>query len=150
FGVDPDANNDAMSEEEIKIIINNSYNGGEINQTELAYMQNIFSFDERQAKDIMVPRTQMITMNEPFNVDELLDTIKKHQFTRYPITADGDKDHVKGFINVKEFLTEYASGKQMKVSNYVHDLPMISETTRISDALVRMQREHVHISLIID
>ena len=42
FGVDPDANNDAMSEEEIKIIINNSYNGGEINQTELAYMQNIF------------------------------------------------------------------------------------------------------------
>ncbi|WP_394856727.1 hemolysin family protein [Staphylococcus saprophyticus] len=150
FGVDPDANNDAMSEEEIKIIINNSYNGGEINQTELAYMQNIFSFDERQAKDIMVPRTQMITMNEPFNVDELLETIKEHQFTRYPITADGDKDHVKGFINVKEFLTEYASGKQIKVSNYIHDLPMISETTRISDALVRMQREHVHISLIID
>lgn len=65
-----------MSEEEIKIIINNSYNGGEINQTELAYMQNIFSFDERHAKDIMVPRTQMVTLNEPFNVDELLDTIK--------------------------------------------------------------------------
>ncbi|KRG09188.1 hemolysin family protein [Staphylococcus sp. NAM3COL9] len=150
FGVDPDANNDAMSEEEIKIIINNSYNGGEINQTELAYMQNIFSFDERQAKDIMVPRTQMATLNEPFNVNELLDTIKEHQFTRYPITEDGDKDHVKGFLNVKEFLTEYASGKPIKVGNYVHDLPMISETTRISDALVRMQREHVHISLIID
>ncbi len=41
FGVNPDAQTDAMSEE-IKIIINNSYNGGEINQTELAYMQNIF------------------------------------------------------------------------------------------------------------
>ena len=148
FGVDPDAQSDAMSEEEIKI--NNSYNGGEINQTELAYMQNIFSFDERQAKDIMVPRTQMITLNEPFNVDELLETIKEYQFTRYPITEDGDKDHVKGFINVKEFLTEYASGKTIKIANYIHELPMISETTRISDALVRMQREHVHISLIID
>ena len=43
----------------------------------------------------MVPRTQMVTLNEPFNVDELLDTIKEHQFTRYPITEDGDKDHVK-------------------------------------------------------
>ena len=150
FGFDPDAQTDAMSEEEIKIIINNSYNGGEINQTELAYMQNIFSFDERHAKDIMVPRTQMVTLNEPFNVDELLDTIKEHQFTRYPITEDGDKDHVKGFINVKEFLTEYASGKPIKIANYIHELPMISETTRISDALVRMQREHVHISLIID
>lgn len=150
FGFDPDAQSDAMSEEEIKIIINNSYNGGEINQTEHAYMQNIFSFDERHAKDIMVPRTQMVTLNEPFNVDELLETIKEHQFTRYPITEDGDKDHVKGFINVKEFLTEYASGKPIKIANYIHELPMISETTRISDALIRMQREHVHISLIID
>ena len=150
LGVDPDAQADAMSEEEIKIIINNSYNGGEINQTELNYMQNIFSFDERHAKDIMVPRTQMVTLNEPFNVDELLDTIKEHQFTRYPITEDGDKDHIKGFINVKEFLTEYASGKTIKISNYIHELPMISETTRISDALVSMQRKHVHISLIID
>ena len=43
----------------------------------------------------MVPRTQMVTLNEPFNVDELLDTIKEHQFTRYPITEDGDKDHIK-------------------------------------------------------
>ncbi|MCH4475253.1 hemolysin family protein [Staphylococcus haemolyticus] len=150
LGVDPDAQTNAMSEEEIKIIINNSYNGGEINQTELNYMQNIFSFDERHAKDIMVPRTQMVTLNEPFNVDELLETIKEHQFTRYPITEDGDKDHIKGFINVKEFLTEYASGKPIKINNYIHELPMISETTPISDALVRMQREHVHISLIID
>ena len=150
LGVDPDAQTDAMSEEEIKIIINNSYNGGEINQTELNYMQNIFQFDERHAKDIMVPRPQMVTLNEPFNVDELLETIKEHQFTRYPITEDGDKDHIKGFINVKEFLTEYASGKPIKINNYIHELPMISETTRISDALVRMQREHVHISLIID
>ena len=150
LGVNPDAQADAMSEEEIKIIINNSYNGGEINQTELNYMQNIFSFDERHAKDIMVPRTQMVTLNEPFNVDELLETIKEHQFTRYPITEVGDKVHIKGFINVKEFLTEYASGKTIKISNYIHELPMISETTRISDALVSMQREHVHISLIID
>ncbi|REI15137.1 hemolysin family protein [Staphylococcus felis] len=150
FGADPNAGNDAMSEEELKIIMNNSYHGGEINQTELAYMQNIFSFDERHAKDIMVPRTQMITLNEPFNIDELLETIKEHQFTRYPITEDGDKDHIKGFINVKEFLTEYASGVPIKISNYIHELPMISESTRISDALVRMQREHVHMSLIID
>ena len=61
----------------------------------LRICKNIFSFDERHAKDIMVPRTQMVTLNEPFNVDELLDTIKEHQFTRYPITEDGDKDHVK-------------------------------------------------------
>ena len=58
------------------------------------------------AKDIMVPRTQMITLTEPFNIDELLEIINEHHYTRYPITEDGDKDHIVGFINVKEFLTE--------------------------------------------
>ncbi len=40
-------------------------------------------------------------------------------------TDDGDKDHIKGFINVKKFLTEYASGKTIKIANYIHELPMI-------------------------
>ena len=64
-------------------------------------MQNIFHLMNVMQKILWC--TQMVTLNEPFNVDELLDTIKEHQFTRYPITEDGDKDHVKGFINVKEF-----------------------------------------------
>ncbi len=58
--------------------------------------------DERHAKDINRTKTQMITLNEPFNLDELLETIKEHQFTRLSITDDGN-DHIKGFINVKEF-----------------------------------------------
>ncbi|TEB40300.1 CBS domain-containing protein, partial [Flavobacterium circumlabens] len=90
----------AMSEEELKLIMTQSYQSGEINHTELAYMQNIFSFDERLAKDIMVPRTQMVTLTEPFNIEELLEIINEHHYTRYPITEDGDKDHIKGFINV--------------------------------------------------
>ena len=103
FGFDPDAQTDAMSEEEIKIIINNSYNRGEINQTELDICRISFSFDERHAKDIMVPRTQMITLNEPFNVDELLETIKEHQFTRHPITEDGIKTMSKDLLTLRNF-----------------------------------------------
>ena len=140
IGIQPTNEEQAMSEEELKLIMTQSYQSGEINHTELAYMQNIFSFDERLAKDIMVPRTQMVTLTEPFNIEELLEIINEHHYTRYPITEDGDKDHIKGFINVKEFLTEYASGEQIKINNYVHDLPLIHEVTRISDALVKMQK----------
>ncbi|MEX6012745.1 hemolysin family protein [Mammaliicoccus sciuri] len=150
IGIQPTNEEQAMSEEELKLIMTQSYQSGEINHTELAYMQNIFSFDERLAKDIMVPRTQMVTLTEPFNIEELLEIINEHHYTRYPITEDGDKDHIKGFINVKEFLTEYASGEQIKINNYVHDLPLIHEVTRISDALVKMQKDHVHMELVID
>ncbi|MBC9874740.1 hemolysin family protein [Macrococcoides bohemicum] len=150
FGVQPADHEQAMSEEELKIIMTQSYQSGEINHTELAYMQNIFSFDERLAKDIMVPRTQMITLTQPFNIDELLEVINEHQFTRYPISEDGDKDHIIGFINVKEFLTKYASGNPVRIKDHIHDLPLIHEVTRISDALIKMQRERVHIALVID
>ena len=105
IGIQPTNEEQAMSEEELKLIMTQSYQSGEINHTELAYMQNIFSFDERLAKDIMVPRTQMVTLTEPFNIEELLEIINEHHYTRYPISEDGDKDHIKGFINVKEFLT---------------------------------------------
>lgn len=150
IGIQPTNEEQALSEEELKLIMTQSYQSGEINHTELAYMQNIFSFDERLAKDIMVPRTQMVTLTEPFNIEELLEIINEHHYTRYPISEDGDKDHIKGFINVKEFLTEYASGAHIKIPNYIHNLPLIHEVTRISDALVKMQKDHVHMALVID
>lgn len=150
FGVQPSGHEQAMSEDELKIIMTQSYQSGEINHTELAYMQNIFSFDERLAKDIMVPRTQMITMTQPFNIEDLLEVVNEHQFTRYPISEDGDKDHIIGFINVKEFLTKYASGDPVRIKEHIHELPLIHEVTRISDALIKMQRERVHIALVID
>lgn len=141
----------AHSEDELKIIMTQSYQSGEINQTELAYMQNIFSFDERLAKDIMVPRTQMITLTDPVNIDDVLETVKEHNFTRYPVAdSTGDKDQILGFINVREFLTNHVSDEDVTPEEYMHELPLITEVSRISDALIKMQRERVHIALIID
>lgn len=141
----------AHSEEELKVIMTNSYQSGEINQTELAYMQNIFSFDERLAKDIMVPRTQMVTLTEPFDIDDVMDTVNEHNFTRYPVTDEsGDKDQIIGFINVREYLTKHVSDESTALDRFIHELPLITEVSRISDALVKMQRERVHIALIID
>lgn len=141
----------AHSEEELKVIMTNSYQSGEINHTELAYMQNIFSFDERLAKDIMVPRTQMITLTEPIGIDDVLVAVQEHNFTRYPVTDDsGDKDQIIGFINVREFLTNHVSNSNVGPDNYIHEIPLITEVSRISDALIKMQRERVHIALIID
>lgn len=141
----------AHSEEELKVIMTESYHSGEINQTELSYMQNIFSFDERTAKDVMVPRTQMITLEEPVTVDQVVETIKEYNYTRYPVTENnGDKDNIIGFINVREYLTNHVSDEHVAAGDYIHELPVITESSRISDALVKMQRESVHIALIID
>jgi CBS domain containing-hemolysin-like protein len=150
FGVQPADHEAAHSEEELKIIMTQSYKSGEINETELSYMENIFAFDERVAKDIMIPRTQIISLNQTMIHEEILAIVTEHQYTRYPVTEDRNKDHMIGFANVKEMLTDHAAGRQRHLADSLHELVLIHEITPLQDALLKMQSEGVHIALVID
>jgi CBS domain containing-hemolysin-like protein len=150
FGVQPAGHEQAHSEEELKIIMTESFQSGEINQTELSYMQNIFAFHDRVAKDIMVPRTQMIAIEQTMNRQEIIEAFDEHQYTRYPVTENGDKDNIIGFVNVKEMLTHFANGSERTVADLIHQLPLIHEMTLLKDVLLKMQAERGHIALVID
>ncbi|MGK7376674.1 hemolysin family protein [Planococcus sp. 1R117A] len=150
FGVQQVKEDQAHSEEELKIIMAQSFQSGEINQTELSYMQNIFAFDERSAKDVMVPRTQIIAFPQDLNSDELLAELREHRYTRYPIANNGDKDDLIGFINAKEILTHYAVNGSVNMVDFIHELPYFHETTPLQTALMKMQKDRTHIALVID
>ncbi|SDG65896.1 Hemolysin, contains CBS domains [Planococcus glaciei] len=150
FGVQPIRDEQAHSEEELKIIMAQSFQSGEINQTELSYMQNIFAFDERSAKDVMVPRTQIIAFPQDLSSEELLTELREHRYTRYPIANDGDKDDLIGFINAKEILTHYAVNGEVNMAEFIHELPYFHETTPLQTALMKMQKDRTHIALVID
>ncbi|ALS78423.1 hemolysin family protein [Planococcus kocurii] len=150
FGIEPAEHEQAHSEEELKIIMTKSYHSGEINQTELSYMQNIFSFDERLAKDIMLPRTQMETISLEMSHNDLMEIVRDHQYTRYPVTEKGDKDDILGFINVKEMLTNYTYLQDLNDSIVVHDIPFVHDMAPIQDVLLKMQKEHVHMAIVVD
>ena len=140
----------AHSEEDLKIMMTQSYNSGEINHTDLSYMQNIFSFDERMAKDIMIPRTQMETISLLMEHGDLMEIVREHQYTRYPVTEQGDKDDIIGFINVKEMLTNYTQEMDLKKSIAIHNIPFVHDMAPIQDVLVKMQKEHVHMAIVVD
>ena len=150
MGIKPAKHEQAYSEEELKIVMTQSYQGGEIDQTELAYMENVFSFDERVAKDIMVPRTELVTLNKDMSYDDIIKILDEHNYTRYPVTELGDKDHIVGVVNVKKMLTQMAWGRNRKLEEFVRDLPVVLEVTRLQDALLKMQQERVHMLLVID
>ena len=149
-GIKTDGEVQGHSEEDLKLIMTQSYNSGEINQTELSYMQNIFSFDERLAKDIMIPRTQMETISLEMDHDDLMAIVKEHQYTRYPVTENGDKDDIIGFVNVREMLTNYTQKKDLKQSVVIHDIPFLHDMAPIQDVLVKMQKEHLHMAIVVD
>lgn len=150
FGVKPASHEQAHSEEELKLIMNQSYQSGEINETELSLMQNIFSFDQRVVKDIMLPRTQVVFLDNNMENDEVLNIIDKNNFTRYPVTADGDKDDVIGVLNAKEMVTNIALGRHTILKDYIHEILFVYEASPLQDVLLKMQKKRVHIALVMD
>lgn len=150
FGVQAAGHEQAYSEEELKIIMAQSFQGGAIDQTELQYLENVFSFDERVAKDIMVPRTDLIVIDKDMTYEEIIRILDEHNYTRYPVVEDGDKDKIIGIVNAKKLLSHIVGNKEARLEEYVRSVPYVVEVTSIQDALLKMQQAKVHMTVVID
>lgn len=150
FGVKPAGHEQAYSEDEIKIIMNQSYEGDENNKTKLSYLENVFVFDERDAKDIMVPRTELVTLNQNMTYDDIIPILDEHNYSRYPVIEDGDKDRIVGVVNVKKILPDMVALREHQLIDFVREIPFVSEVTSIQDAMIKMQQERVHMAVVVD
>ncbi|MCP1190012.1 hemolysin family protein [Priestia flexa] len=141
----------AHSEEELRILLSESYKSGEINQSEFKYVSKIFDFDDRVAKEIMVPRTEVVSIDQEDTIEYILDMAKEERFTRYPI-IDGDKDHIVGLLNMKEILTEIVMKdvQSIHLKDYIRPIIQVVETVSIHDLLLKMQRERIQMAILVD
>ncbi|HEY4532459.1 MAG TPA: hemolysin family protein, partial [Kurthia sp.] len=143
----------AMTEEELRIILSDSLKGGEINQSEYKYVDNIFDFDDRLAKEVMVPRTEIVGIDKSLTLKEVFEVMGVEQYTRYPI-IDGDKDHVLGLVNMKHLLTAYIRNPEVNgakpVTSFMRPVIRVFETVPISDLLLKIQRERIHMAILMD
>ncbi len=140
------------TEEELRLILSDSLRSGEINQSEYKYVNRIFEFDDRIAKEIMLPRTEMMTVDKEMTLSEVFEVLGIEQFTRYPV-IDGDKDHVIGLVNMKHLLTAYikdSSNGSKSVLNYMQPIIRVIETIPIGDLLLKIQRERIHMAVLLD
>lgn len=150
LGVQPAGQEQAYSEDELKIVMAQSFQGGELNETELSYMENVFTFDERSAKDIMVPRTELVTLDKDMPQKEIIEVLDENNYTRYPVTEEGDKDRIIGFVSAKKMLPHIVAGRPWQLQDFVREVPTVFEQTGLQDALLRMQQAHVHIAVVAD
>jgi CBS domain containing-hemolysin-like protein len=153
FGIEPASENDmAHSEEELRIILSESLKSGEINQSEYSYVNNIFEFDNRIAKEIMVPRTEIVSLDKTETINDVLPVMTLEKYTRYPIT-DGDKDNIIGVVNIKEVLTDCVSNKCLgdeSIEVYCKPILHVIETVPIQSLLARMQKDRTHMAVLLD
>lgn len=152
FGVKPASEHEeAHSEEELQIIINESFESGKINQSEFGYVSRIFAFDEMLAKEIMVPRTDMVCLYVNKTVEENLAIIREEQYTRFPVVNE-NKDDIIGIINTKQFFLEYYgdNSSDIDIAGLIHPIPAVHETTPVKELLHKMQQEGNHIAILVD
>lgn len=149
FGINmAEESNSAHTEEEIRILVKESHKSGLIDNTELTLVDNIFEFAETNAREIMIPRMEMICLYGNLSFEENRKIALREMHTRYPV-CDKDKDNIIGFVHIKDLL---------KVSdNAVHDIrdimrPMttVPESMPISALLKLMQKRKSQIAILID
>ncbi|MEK4522087.1 hemolysin family protein [Psychrobacillus sp. FSL W7-1493] len=151
FGVKPAGHDEVYSEEELKMIVTQSFAGGEINQTELAYLENIFAFDTRQLKDIMIPRSEVIMLEKQQTLEQMVAVIEEFEYTRYPVMdVLKKKNDVIGFINTKEMLTDIAAGRSNDVTFFIHEIPRFKNSTVIKEVFLKMQQTRKHMAIVTD
>ena len=148
----PKGHDEVHSEEELRLLVSESYKNGEINQSEYKYVNKIFEFDDRIAKEIMVPRTEMHIISKEMPAEEALQKMSQEKYTRYPV-VDGDQDHVIGFVNFKDIFTDFVQHNAVsnkKVEQYIRPIILVIDSIPIHDLFLKMQKERTHIAILID
>ncbi|MBK5350683.1 HlyC/CorC family transporter [Bacillus sp. TH22] len=153
FGLKPASEHDvAHTEEELRLILSESYERGEINQAEYKYVNNIFEFDNRIAKEIMVPRTEIIGLHVDNSLADHMKIIRDEKYTRYPVFGE-DKDEIIGMVNVKDFFIRYMN-KEIKefnsIQSYTRPVIEVIETIPIHNLLLQMQKKRIPLAVLYD
>ena len=150
FGYDVKGENeDAHTEEEIRLLMKESYRQGLMNSTEADFVDNVFSFTELNAREIMVPRTDMICLYLDDTPAERIKTILEEQQTRYPVCYE-DKDHIIGFIHVKDLLPPLVRGERLNLRRYIRKALVVPESMDGSVLLRTMQEQGSQLAIVVD
>ena len=126
-----------------------SYRQGLINSTEADFVDKVFSFTELNAREIMVPRTDMICLYLDDSPAERIKTILEEQQTRYPVCYE-DKDHIIGFIHVKDLLPPLMRGERLNLRRYIRKALIVPESMDGSILLRTMQEQGSQLAIVVD
>ncbi|AGX44012.1 hemolysin family protein [Clostridium saccharobutylicum] len=144
-----DEHEEAHTDEEIKLLVEESYKHGLIDKTELTFVDNIFDFSEKTVKDIMIPRTDMTCIFLEDSFDEIIKYALAEQLTRYPVCKDS-KDNISGFIHIKDLYRLKIEGNNENIQSIIREIKFIPESMSISELLKIFKKEKIQIAIVID
>lgn len=136
------------TEEEIRSIIEDSHSGGRLNAMENILIKNSFDFFDLITKDVMIPRSNMVTLDYDDDIETMHRIIAKSHHTRYPVYID-DKDSILGFIHVKDFMESMIRG-QNNMKHILREVLTVPEVMPASALLQLMKTKRIYLAIVVD
>jgi CBS domain containing-hemolysin-like protein len=147
FRIEPASESDlAHSEEELRMILEASQEGGHIDEVEQILMKRALTFGDRTVSDIMVPRTETAFLPTSVTVGEAIAEVEETNHTRYPVFEE-DVDNVVGYVHVKDL---YRAPRASTLRRMLRPIGFIAETANIEVALQRFQSTRTPLAIVVD
>ncbi len=138
----------AMTETELRTYVEVSHEDGVIESEEREMIYNVFDFGDAVAKDVMIPRIDMATIDEEASYSEVMELFKQCMYTRIPVYS-GDMDHVVGMINIKDFIL-VEDRDAFKIKDIIRQAYYTYEFKKTADLLMEMREKCVNVSFVLN
>lgn len=146
--VDADSSMNPMTEMELRTIVDVSHKDGVIEKEERQMIYNVVDFGDSQAKDVMVPRADVVAVSDTATYQEIKEVFRTEKYTRLPVYQN-DRDNVTGILNIKDFFF-CGDTEDFRVTDVMYEPYFTYEYKKTSELLLEMQKNSVSISIVLD
>ena len=148
LGIDPNQKANTMTENELKTYVDVSHEDGVIESEEKEMIYNVFDFSDSLARDIMIPRINMVTVSEDATYEEVLSVFRESMYTRLPVYKD-EKDNIIGLINIKDFILN-SEQSSFQVANILRDAHYTYEFKKVPDLMYEMREKTANVAFVLN
>lgn len=141
--------NEVHTGEEIRLLMEESHKRGYIDKTEYDFVDNVFDFSEKDVRDVMIPRTDMVCLYLEDSVEKNIQTAIQTQMTRYPICREG-KDDIIGYLHIKDLMETICHGRRPNLRKLARPVLVVPETMAVSRLLKTLQNRCEQMAIVVD
>lgn len=138
------------STEELDMLVDASYNEGVLNETEAEMLHNMFKFSDLMAKQVMIPRTDMVCVPDDITYDEINKLALENGYTRYPVYEKENIDKIVGFIHVKDLYAIALTKEEYSVESLLRPIILVPETMTLDNLMKEFRDQHMQMAVVVD
>jgi CBS domain containing-hemolysin-like protein len=150
LGIDPPGETERLhSPEEIRMLVEQSTEGGSLLQQDARLLEGVFEFSEKTAQDVMTPRTQIAALNADLTIEEAADQVAVYGRSRYPVHTDS-LDEIIGVVHAKDILAALRAKPGQTIRVILRPPLFVPGTREVEDVLADMKRLKTHLAIVLD